>query len=685
MLAGKSIAQPFVPSQMDKILYGVAYYWEYMPYERLEEDARMMKECGINVVRIAESTWSFIEPHDGEFRLDHLDRIMDVMHQNGIKVIVGTPTYAIPSWLVKKYPDILLTDKNGQKKYGSRQIMDITNKDYRFYAERVIRNLMEKVHEHPAVIGFQTDNETKHYGTEGGNVQELFKLHLMEKFETPEDMNKAFGFNYWSNSIYSWDDLPSTMGTINGSYRSEFEKFRRQLVSDFLAWQVSIVNEYKKPEQFVTQNFDLEWSGWGSHGIQSNVDHFEASQPFDIAGVDIYHPTAEFLDGMVIGLAGDLTRSMKNTNYLVVETQAQSIMSSGTQILPFPGQLRLQAFSHIASGANMVAYWPWHSIHNSFETYWKGLLSHDLEPNASYNEARQIASEFNSIGEHIVNLKKQNRVAIYFSNESLTALNSFPINSKLSYNDIVRKFYETLYKMNIECDFIDHTSTNINKYDVIVVPPLYTASDEELNRLIAYAENGGQIIFAFKSGFTNENVQVRSIRQPALIREACGMSYQQFTGLLFGPQALKQVAYNIDSAYRYSMYWAELLMPEGAEVLARYDHPYWKEYAAIVRNSFGRGRVTYLGTMPSDEILQKIFLEELNHAEIDIPKNRFPVIDRKGLNINGKNIHYIFNYSQKEQPFSYSYTNGINLLTGKKFRKKTEGLLKPWDFVVLSD
>ncbi len=168
-------AQSFVPSQMEEILYGVAYYPEYMPYERLEEDVQLMKECGINVVRICESTWAYLEPEDGVFNFDYVGDVLDIMHENDIRVIVGTPTYAFPSWLAKKYPDILLTDRLGQKKYGARQIMDITNEDYLFHAERIIRGLIDYVHDHPAVIGYQTDNETKHYGTEGDHVQELFR------------------------------------------------------------------------------------------------------------------------------------------------------------------------------------------------------------------------------------------------------------------------------------------------------------------------------------------------------------------------------------------------------------------------------------------------------------------------------------------------------------------------------
>ncbi len=176
--------------------------------------------------------------------------------------------------------------------------------------------------------------------------------------------------DYWSNRINNWNDFPSTVGSINASLNAEFAKFQRLLVTNYLAWQTKIVKEYAKPNQFVTQNFDFEWRGF-SYGIQPDVDHFAAAKALDIAGVDIYHPTQDNLTGIEISFGGDMARSMKaGKNYFVIETEAQGF----PQWVPYPGQLRLQAFSHLASGANMVSYWHWHSIHNAAETYWKGSV-----------------------------------------------------------------------------------------------------------------------------------------------------------------------------------------------------------------------------------------------------------------------------------------------------------------------
>jgi beta-galactosidase len=668
----------------NELLYGVAYYDEYMPYDRLDKDIKMMKDAGINVVRIAESTWSTEEPQDNVFDFSHIDRVLDAMHKAGIKVIIGTPTYAVPAWLVKKYPEILATTQMGKNQYGARQNMDITNKDYLFHAERIIRKIMEHVKGHPAIIGYQVDNETKHYGTAGANVQAQFVQYMKNKFKTTEAINKAFGLDYWSNRINSWEEFPSMVGTINAGLKAEFSKFQRGLVTDFLSWQAAIVREYKKPQQFVTQNFDFDWRGY-SFGIQGDVDHFAAAKAMDIAGVDIYHPTQDHLTGTEISFGGDMARSMKNgQNYLVIETEAQGF----PQWVPYAGQLRLQAFSHIASGANMLEYWHWHSIHNSAETYWKGLLSHDFQPNPTYNEAMTIGRDFKKIGSKIASLKKTNEVAVLFSNEAQTAFNAFSFGwgAKEQYNDVLRPMYDALYKMNVGVDFIDPSSLNIEKYKLIIVPALYAAPDALLQKLNAYAKNGGHIVYTFKSGFSDENVTVRNTVQPGIINEAAGVSYSQF--VIPENVSLKDDPFQLGKDKNEIKYWMELLTPTTAKVLAKYDHPQWNNYAAVTQNNYGKGTVTYIGFMPGDNLMEKILEGGLKEAGLwnEDQKLHFPLITKSGINNQGKTIRYFFNYSAQAKTFTYTQgKNGTDLLSSEKVVKNSEINLAPWGMLVIEE
>lgn len=677
---------------MKELLYGAAYYDEYMPYDRLDKDVEMMKKAGINTVRIAESTWSTCEPQPGVFDFSHVERVMDAMEEAGINVIIGTPTYAVPTWMVKAHPDVLAETVRGRGIYGARQIMDITHPVYLFYAERVIRELMKLTAHRKCVIGFQLDNETKYYGTAGKNVQEQFVKYIREKFHDDLDaLNYEFGLDYWSNRINAWEDFPDVRGTINGSLGAEFEKFQRTLVDKFLGWQADIVNEYRREDQFVTHNLDFEWRGY-SYGIQPYVNHLHASQCLTIAGTDIYHPTQDDLTGVEIAFGGDLIRSLKQDNYLVIETEAQGFPGW----TPYKGQLRLQAYSHLASGANSVMYWHWHSIHNACETYWKGILSHDFQENATYREACIIGNEFARLGKHLVNLKKKNEVAVLVSNEALTALNWFRIQEQapgadaksIYYNDVMRWMYDTLYHMNVECDFIWPESENLEQYKAIVVPALYAAPDELLIRLKQYVENGGTLIASFKTAFANENVKVSHQVQPHILSNCFGVHYDQFTfpkNVGLTGEVIPEKPDQKGNAHPAANVFMELLVSEGAEVLASYEHYNWKDYAAITRNHYGKGQAVYIGCMTDEETLKSVYKAVLPEAGVEIPEYHYPIIVRKGLNDLGKTVCYFLNYSGMELEMPYDYKNGIELLENTAVENGTALQMPAWGVKIVEE
>lgn len=292
-------------------------------------------------------------------------------------------------------------------------------------------------------------------------------------------------------------------------------------------WQAGIVQEYLREGQFITQNFDYAWRGW-SFGLQPQVDHFQCAEAVSLAGVDIYHPTQSALTGTEIAFGGDISRSLKQKNYLVVETEAQGF----PQWTPYPGQLRLQAFSHLASGACGVMYWHWHSLHNSWETYWKGVLSHDLKPGRIYREVQGVGREMARLSTHLQGLRKKNRVAMLVSNEALAALEHHPIGDVLrerdfKYNDVVRWLYDALYRSNIECDFLPPTTRDFQAYDLVLVPALYTAEEGLIDALRQYVADGGHLLATFKTAFADENVQVYHDEQPHGLTDVFGLHYQE--------------------------------------------------------------------------------------------------------------------------------------------------------------
>ena len=501
------------------------------------------------------------------------------------------------------------------------------------------------------------DNETKYYDSVSNDMQRLFVKYLHDKFNGDLDaLNAHFGLDYWSNRIDSWEDFPDATGTINESLGGEFDKFRRDQVRAFLQWQTDIVREYAHDDQFVTHNFDFEWRGY-SFGVQPAVDHFKAATAVDITGVDIYHSTEDGLTGKEIAFGGDMTRSTKNgRNYLVLETEAQG--QHGW--VPFPGQLRLQAYSHLASGADMVEYWHWHSIHNSFETYWKGLLSHDLEPNPTYREAGVFGHEVASpeVGERLVHLSKRNKVAIMVSNESLTALDwflieaGFPFGGTLKYNDVVRNMYDALFELNVECDFIpsDASAERIAGYEMIVTPALYCAPQETIDNLRTFVADGGHLVSTMRSFVSDDEVSVWADRAPHNLTDVFGMTYNQFTR----PNGHVSVEFSGPLAGTPStdaQALIELLdAGEDTEVLAGYGHYAWKDYAAVTRHAFGKGDAEWIATLLDADSIREVMREAVDHAGVAGCGAALAgkVAVRQGVNAKGETVTYLLNYSADE-------------------------------------
>ena len=681
----------------DTILYGTSYYHEYMPYERLDKDVELMQQAGITVVRLGESTWSSWEPRDGEFQFAWMERILDRLHKAGIKVILGTPTYSIPPWLYRKHPEIVVTQLGARQPlgadryqpayfntvnkgaYGVRQNVDLTHPAYRWHAERIIRQVVAHFKDHPAIAGYQVDNETHPNSSDSPAMHADFVSRLKEKFGSVDEINKAWGFAYWGQLVSGWDDFPPREGILNPGYKLEWERFQRQTVTDFLHWQARIVREYARPGQFVTHN----WPG----GIRTDADQIHVARFLDIVAVNPYHPVQDRLTGEFISFCGDLARSQKHSNYLVTETNAQSIgWDSRTQFPPYDGQLRLNAYSHVSSGANMVAYWHWHSLHYGQETYWKGLLSHDLEPNRLYREAARIAREFKELGPRLVNFKPRSAAAILVSLDSYHGIQFMPFDDRVNYMTILHQMYGALHRLNIGVDFVfAEYPERISNYKVLLVPPLYIASDDLLSRISRYVKAGGHAVMSFKSGFANEYSTVRWQRAPGPLREAAGFSYQEFSTLA-APVALKGDPFGAGTANRVDV-WAEMILPEGCETLASYDHHFFQRYPAITRNNFGAGTLTYEGTYLTAELQEKVLLDVARRAGITSADQQLPrhVQVKHGTSNSGKTLHYYLNYSATKQVFKYPYGAGTDLPTGAAVASGGEVTLAPWDLLIIEE
>ena len=683
------------PPVMNDILYGAAYYNEYTPADlqpgRLDKDITLMKDAGLSVVRMGESTWSLWEPEDGKFEYAWMDRVVDAMGKAGIKVIMGTPTYSMPTWMARAHPEIFAIGPDGRAStYGMRQNMDFSSPAFRFYSQRLIRNMVTHYKDNPAVIGWQIDNETFSNGANNPDVQIGFVNHLKEKFGTTDALNKAWLLNYWGEDVNGWENFPIRQGATSTAYKLEWTRYQQMRITDWLSFQAAIVREYRRPDQFVTHDF--------SNHMHADENETDVAKSLDIVGLNPYFfGSASHMDGEPMTEMGDYYRSInKKHNYLVTETNAQTTdWTSSFQFPPYDGQLRLNVYSNLSSGANMVEYWHWSSIHAGQETYWKGILSHDLEPNRVYAEFSRTAHELRKVGPDLVNLKIKNDVAILYSVDSQNALDFMPFadrgpqwafgHPKVDYLALVHQLHNTLYKLNTGVDFLTPESTNLADYKLIVVPALYIADDALLTRISDYVKNGGHVLMTFKSGFANENSMVRHVRAPGPLREAAGFSYQEFSNLE-EPLTLKAGTFD-DVKDRTVNYWAEFLMPEHATPVAFYDDPHLARWPAITENKFGKGTLLYEGTWLSDDLQRAMLLKSLDesgvtHVGSDLPA---PIRMKSGVNGKGKVIHYFLNYSSDTQHFNYPQKSGTDILTGRSIGANQSVEIAPWDLIIVEE
>ena len=678
------------------VLYGAAYYHEYMPYDRLDKDVTLMKAAGLNVVRMGESTWSLWEPEDGHFEYAWMDRVVDAMGKAGIKVILGTPTYSIPAWMAHQHPEILAQRMNGgmfggpplQNTYGMRQNMDTDSPAYRFYAERLIRHIVAHYKDNPTVIGWQLDNETSSYEAANPDVFIGFQHYLEKKFVTPEALSKAWFLNYWGENLHTWEDLPTRDGAQSTGYKLEWSRWSQMRVTDFLHWQAALVRECAGARQFVT----TDYGGM----MKRDVNEEAVAESLDIPADNIYHGTQDHFNGAQQSIQGDFTRSLKHSNFLVTETNAQTTdWTSAHQFPPYDGQLREDVYTHLSNGANMVEYWHWASIAANQETYWKGILSHDLEPNRAYAEMSRTAHELEKIGPHLVGLQIHNQVAILWSRDSLNAIGFMPFTSSgpqwsfapptADYASLVQQIHRSLYDLNVGSDFVFPSTQDFSAYKLMIVPALYISDDALLQRISDYVKNGGHVVMTFKSGFANENSAVRWVRAPGPLREAAGFSYQEFSNLEH-PLELKDDPFHAGNDNKVQ-YWAEFLMLDRAKPLAYYDHPFFGKWPAITENQFGSGTLLYEGTYLSDALQTAVLKRAVEAAGLASSDEQLPaaVHVQHGVNRMGKHLHYYFNYSGGDVKASYPYGPGTNLLDGKSVTHGQQLALAPWDLAIVEE
>ncbi len=609
------------------MLFGASYYHEYMPYDRLDADIELMKRAHFSVVRVGESTWASYEPKPGQISFTALSRVVDALTAAGIKVIVGTPTYAIPPWMARLHPEVMAVTRHGAPvPYGGRQNIDFTSPAYLFYAERLLRAMAAEFGHHEGVVAFQVDNEIGATEVVNPHVLARFRAEVMERLGGVEGVNERWGLTYWSHRLSSPEDLWGPAGNTNPGYALEWERFQARLATEFLVWQRDLVRPLVAANKEIVH---CTVSGWGSRWSDPHV----IAESLDRAATNIYvamqdalaypeagpgardlvpttHPEpAGAWQALWRADAGYAQRGRRGSRFWVTESQAGTIGPSSCNVPPYPGQLRMMAHIFASRGAGLLAYWHWHSLHYGAETYYGGVLGHDLEPGRIFEQVAGVGEELGRVGPELEGMVPHADIAIICSRDSLRALEATPPFPEAgtgrpdphAYYRIFGRFYLAALAAGLQVR-IAYEDSDWDGPAVLVVPALYVASDRLLERIVAQAENGQHVLATFRTGYADEWARIPPVRAPRALRGPAGISYQEFTTIaepvplkLAGP-ALSVGGPPLGLGARAES-WSDCLQLEGATALWNYEHPFLHAYPALCTKEVGAGRISWLGTL----------------------------------------------------------------------------------------
>ncbi|ROP34543.1 beta-galactosidase [Pseudokineococcus lusitanus] len=634
VLDRQAVPPPERPAEVlplpDRVLFGAAYYPEYTPQPRVKTDLDLMVEAGFTVVRVGESVWSTWEPEDGVLDLDWLEEALDGAHERGLSVVLGTPTYAVPMWLARKHPEIAAVDETGHRRpWGSRQEVDYTHPAFRHHAERIIRAVVGRYAEHPAVVGFQVDNEPGLHLFHNRSVVEGFVDELRRTYGTVDALNEAWGLTYWSHRLSTWADLWEPRGNAQPQYDLAWRAYQARLTTDFIAWQAGIVREMARPEQWVTTCVSYS---------RPAVDEWEVDRALDVAAGNPYYAMQDALavptpaDPVPQGWtttgtwsvvhSADRMYASKQAPFLVTETNAGPIGGSSTNFPAWDGQWRQVAWLLVARGARMVEYWHWHTLHAGTETYWGGVLPHDQRPGRVFEQLARLGAELGTAGDVVAGMRPDAQVGLLFSVPSKWGLAFQPHEGprgpghsppdEAAYERLTGTWAQAAFDAGLGVRVVhdrwlvppDGPARDPREVaaelPVLVVPALYVAEDALLDWLAAYAEAGGSLVLGPRTGYADPLARARLEVKPARLAAAAGVSYQEFTNLS-APVPLRWVGGTEPASWPVAgcaTTWADALVADGAEVLARYEHPQLGRWPAVVSREHGRGRVTTVGTVP---------------------------------------------------------------------------------------
>ena len=663
-----------------EMVLGTCYYPEHWPESLWEEDLERMLECGIQVIRIAEFAWSKVEPYEGVFTYEFFDRFLDLAREKGMKVIFCTPTATPPAWLTEKYPEVLNGTIDGVLfRHGGRRHYNYNSPVYQEKTRIITEAFASHYGPHPAVIGWQIDNELNCERDEFYSESDTaaFRVFLQKKYGSLDKLNEAWGTTFWNQTYTDWKEvhIPRTTPSNNTNPHEvlDYTRFISDSACRYAKLQSDIIRKYVKPGDFITTN-----------GLFSNLDNQRmAGESLDFIMYDSY-PNFAFTKENYEKFSATLQDRMwsrnltevraVSPNFGIMEQQSgangwNNRMAAPT---PKPGQMTLWTMQSAAHGADYVSYFRWRTCTMGTEIYWHGILDYSGRENRRLREVREIHRKFQAISE-AAGSRYEARTAVLKDYDNI-----WDAQLDIWHGDVDRLSQQSLFlaaqKSHTPMDYVylreDTTAEDLKKYQVIFYPHPVIVNPQRAAILEEYVEAGGCLVLGCRSGYKDMTGKCVMDRLPGLLAKMSGTDIPEYTRV--NPDD-EPVYIDWDGIRLEAAVFNDQLEPltADAQVLGRYENCYYAGSPGLICNVLGAGKVYYFGAAFTEETA-RVFLEKLGAASpyadvLELPWECELAVREK----DGRKYYFVLNY--KKTPVKIQVKEAlVDLYTGETVSGQVE-------------
>ena len=675
--AGITGGNDLITQKLPVIFYGGDYNPDQWSEEIWQEDMRLFKKAGINLVTLPVFSWTKIEPEEGVFEFSWLDRIMDMLYENGIYVCLATSTAAQPAWASLKYPEMLPVDAAGRRRtHGKRVNFCPNSADFRRLASQMAKQLALRYGKHPALLIWHIANE---YGTYCycEHCAQEFRKWAKSRYQTIGELNRRWNLSFWNHTVRDWDEiiLPTELNDDDKYYPGIALDYLRFMTDSNIGCYRAEYDAIKSvtPDIPVTTNIS---------GLIWHLDQFKFAKYLDVIGWDNY--PAPGCDLSIPAFKHDLMRSLKRMPYLLVEQSPNQQNWQPYNVLKRPGEVRRLSYQAIAHGAESVLYFQLRQSAGGVEKFHGAVISHAGHENTRvFRECAALGDELKRLGSELLGAEYKARVALMFDWDNWWVLNLTSGPSRdLHYFDQICAWYKALYNRNIAVDIVQPDGP-LSGYDVVLAPLLYMVKPHVRENIEGFVSSGGTFVSSFMSGIADENDLVLIGGYPGDLRNLLGIWVEEIDALLPGAKnAMIPETGARGFAGRYDCgLICDVMHAESARVLARFESDFYAGFPCLTVNRFGSGRAYYVGTSPEASFLSDFLKTVCEEKEI-----RAPFAAPQGVEItqrfrDGTAYSFFINHSASPVKIDLAGIEGEELLKGNRITN--ELLLEPNEVAIL--